>query len=135
MIFTGLRNLPSREDDPYDINFTVPARLKAAGVQFALTSGDGGAGVRDLPYIAGMAAAFGLSQDDALRAVTLWPAQIFGVGDKLGTLEVGKMANLVVVDGDLLEVRTVTKHLFIDGRPVPLDSRHTVLYETHKARR
>lgn len=135
VIFTGLRNLPSREDDPYDINFTVPARLKAAGVQFALTSGDGGAGVRDLPYIAGMAAAFGLSQDDALRAVTLWPAQIFGVGDKLGTLEVGKMANLVVVDGDLLEVRTVTKHLFIDGRPVPLDSRHTVLYETHKARR
>lgn len=135
VLYATLRSLPSREDDPFDINFSAPGKLAAAGVKFAITAGNGGAQVRDLPSIAGMAAAYGLSKEDALRAVTLWPAQIFGIADQLGTLEVGKMANVVVVDGDLLEARTTTKYLFIDGRPVPLDSRHTMLYETHKDRR
>ena len=135
VIFTGVRNLPGSEDDAYDLNYSMPAKLQAAGVKFALTSGDGGAEVRDLPYVAGMAAAFGLSHEDALRAVTQWPAQIMGIDDKVGTLEVGKMANLVITDGDLLEARTKTRHLFIDGRLVPLDTRHTELYEKHKDRR
>lgn len=135
VIFTGVRNLPSREDDPFDINFAAPGKLAAAGVRFAITSGDGGAEVRDLPHIAGMAAAYGMSRDDALRSVTLWPAQIFGIGDQYGSLEVGKVANLVVVTGDLLEARTDTRYLFIDGRPVPLDTRHSQLYDAHKARR
>jgi imidazolonepropionase-like amidohydrolase len=90
--------------------------------------------VRDLPYIAGAAASFGLSKGDALKAVTLWPAQILGVADRLGSIEPGKIANLVVTDGDLLEARTTTKYLFIDGRPVPLDSKHTDLNERFKAR-
>lgn len=135
VIYTDLRSLPSQEDDPFDINFSVPAKLAAAGVRFAITSGNSGSSVRDLPSVAGMAAAYGLSRDDALRSVTLWPAQILGIGSEFGTLEVGKVANLVVVTGDLLEARTDTRYLFIDGRPVPLDTRHTQLYEAHKDRR
>lgn len=135
VIYTRIRQLPGREDDPFDINFSAPAAMRAAGITFAMSTGDDGPEVRDLPSMAGMAAAYGLDKDDALRSVTLWPAQIFGLADQLGTLEVGKMANVVVTNGDLLEARTEVRHLFIDGRPVPLDSRHTVLFETHKARR
>jgi imidazolonepropionase-like amidohydrolase len=135
VILTSVMDLPSREDDPYDVNFSAPVKLHRAGVRFAITSGDQGAEVRNLPYTAGMAAAFGLPKDVALRAVTLAPAQILGVGDRLGSIEVGKMANLVVTDGDLLEARTKTRHLFIDGRPVPLSSKHEVLYETFKDRK
>jgi imidazolonepropionase-like amidohydrolase len=135
VFFTGVRAQPSREDDPFDLNFSAPGRLAAAGVRFAITAGNGGAQVRDLPHIAGMAAAYGLDKADALRSVTLWPAQILGIADRFGSLEVGKAANLVVVDGDLLEARTTTRHLFIDGRPVPLENRHTQLYEAHKDRR
>jgi imidazolonepropionase-like amidohydrolase len=135
VILTSVMDLPSREDDPYDVNFSTPAKLHRAGVRFAITSGEQGAEVRNLPYTAGMAAAFGLPKDVALRSVTLAPAQILGVGDRLGSIEVGKMANLVVTDGDLLEARTKTRHLFIDGRPVPLSSKHEVLYETFKNRK
>ncbi|HEU4629598.1 MAG TPA: amidohydrolase family protein [Gemmatimonadaceae bacterium] len=134
VIVTGVMALPSSEDDPYDVNFSLPARLAAAGVRYAIASGEDGAEARNLPYVAGMAAAFGLPKDEALKAVTLYPAQIFGVGDQLGSIEVGKRANLVVLDGDMLEARTNTKALFIDGRPVPLDTKHTYLYEMFKAR-
>lgn len=135
VIYSRIRQLPGREDDPFDINFGAPAAMKAAGITFAISTGDDGPEVRDLPSMAGMAAAYGLDREDALRSVTLWPAQIFGVADRFGSLEAGKVANVVVTNGDLLEARTEVKHLFIDGRPVPLDSRHTVLFETHKARR
>jgi imidazolonepropionase-like amidohydrolase len=134
VLLSAVMDLPSREDDPYDVNFSAPAKLAAAGVRFAVTSGDQGAETRNLPYTAGMAAAFGLSKADALKSVTLWPAQILGVGDRLGSIEVGKMANLVVTDGDLLEARTQTKHLIIDGRVVPLESKHTDLNERFKDR-
>jgi imidazolonepropionase-like amidohydrolase len=135
VILTSVTDLPSREDDPYDVNFSGPAKLHRAGVRFAITSGHSGAEVRDLPYTAGMAAAFGLPKDAALRAVTLAPAQILGVADRVGSIEVGKIANLFVTDGDLLEARTKTRHLFIDGRPVPLSSKHEVLYEMFKERK
>ncbi|MDQ3950288.1 MAG: amidohydrolase family protein, partial [Gemmatimonadota bacterium] len=135
VILTSVMDLPSREDDPYDVNFSAPAKLHRAGVRFAITSGEQGAEARNLPYTAGMAAAFGLPKDAALRAVTLAPAQILGVADRLGSIEAGKLANLVVTDGDLLEARTKTRHLFIDGRPVPLSSKHEVLYETFKGRK
>ena len=134
VLLSTVMDLPSREDDPYDINFSAPSKLAAGGVRFAITSGDAGAEARNLPYTAGMAAAFGLSKEDALKAVTLWPAQILGIGDRLGSIENGKMANLVVTDGDLLEARTGTKFLFVDGRPVPLDTKHSVLFEQFKNR-
>lgn len=134
VLLTSIMDLPSREDDPYDVNYSAASKLKEAGVTFAITSGDAGAEVRNLPYTAGMAAAFGLSKEDALRSVTIWPAQILGYADKLGTIEVGKMANLVVTNGDILEAKTETKFLFIDGRPVPLDSKHSELFKQFKDR-
>jgi imidazolonepropionase-like amidohydrolase len=134
VLLAAVMELPSREDDPYDVNYSAPAKLAAAGVRFAITSGDAGSEVRNLPYTAGMAAAFGLSKDDALKSVTLWPAQILGVGDRLGSIEVGKVANLVVTTGDLLEAKTDTRYLFIDGRQVPLETKHTDLYTKFKDR-
>lgn len=135
VLLTGVMSLPAREDDPYDVNFSAPARLAAAGVRFAITSGNAGAEARNLPYVAGMAAAFDLSPEQALRAVTLSPAEIFGVGDRFGSITVGKVANLVVTTGDILEARTDTRYLFIDGREVPLGSRHTDLYDFFKGRK
>ncbi len=134
VIVTAVMKLPSLEDDPYDVNFTIPAKLAAAGVQFAISTGDKGSEIRTLPYNAGMAAAHGLSKADALKSVTLWPAQIFGVADRMGSLEVGKMGNVVVTTGDILEATTDTKYLFIDGRQVPLDSKHTQLNAQFKDR-
>ncbi|HEV2880471.1 MAG TPA: amidohydrolase family protein [Pyrinomonadaceae bacterium] len=135
VILNGLFDLPSREDDFYDVMYESAAKLQQAGVRFALSTGDQGAEVRDLPYRAGMAAAFGLSRADALKSVTLYPAQIMGVGDRLGSIDVGKIANLVITDGDILEARTHIRHLFINGRQVPLNSRHTELYEQFRNRK
>jgi phosphoglycolate phosphatase-like HAD superfamily hydrolase len=135
VILTGILNLPGREDDPYDTLYENAAKLQRAGVRFCISTGDDGAEVRNLPFNAGMAAAFGLPRAEALRAVTLYPAQIMNVADRLGSVEVGKMANLVVTDGDLLEPRTHIRYLFIDGRQVPLISRHTELNDAFKNRK
>jgi imidazolonepropionase-like amidohydrolase len=135
VILTGILDLPSREDDFYDVLYENAAKLQQAGVPFCISSGDSGPNVRNLPYYAGMAAAFGLPKAEALKAVTLYPAQIMNVADRLGSIDVGKMANLVVTDGDLLETRTHVRHLFIDGRQIPLKSRHTDLNDAFKNRR
>lgn len=134
VIFTHIYSLPVREDDPYDFLFEGPAKLQAAGVKFAVATGDAGAENRDLPYHAGLAGAYGLPKDEALKAVTLYPAQILGVADKIGSIEVGKMANVVVTDGDMLDPRTNVKYMFINGRLIPLTSRHTDLFDSFKDR-
>ncbi len=125
--------MPNKEDDPYDAAFTNAGLLSKAGVKIAFQTGDS-AHVRDLPYHAGMAAAFGLSKEEALKAVTIYPAEIFGVADRIGSIDQGKIANLIVTDGDPLEILTQVKYLFINGRQIPLTSRHTELYEKYKAR-
>lgn len=135
VIYTNIYNLPVRDDDAYDYLFETPSKLQKAGVKFAVSTGDAGAEVRDLPYHAGLASAYGLPKEEALKAVTLYPAQILGVADKLGSIEVGKTANIVVTDGDLLEPRTNVRYLFINGRLLPLTSRHTELYERFKDRK
>ena len=135
VIITGVLELPQMEDDYYDSLYELPAKLKEAGVRFCISTGNSAAEVRDLPYNAGMASAFGLSHDEALKAVTLYPAQIFGVSNRIGSLEVGKDANLVITDGDLLDARTHTRYLFIDGRQLPLTNRHTELYDAFKNRK
>ena len=135
VILDSVLNMPLREDDPYDSLFENASKLQAAGVRFCISTGDSGAHVRDLPFHAGMAAAYGLPKLEALKAVTLYPAQILGVADRVGSIEVGKIANLVVTDGDLLEARTHVRHLFIAGRQIPLVSRHTMLYEQFKERK
>jgi imidazolonepropionase-like amidohydrolase len=125
--------LPNKEDDPYDMAFANAGILSKAGVKIAFQTLDS-ANVRNLPYHAGMAAAFGLSKEEALKAVTIYPAEIFGVADQLGSIEPGKRANLIVTDGDPLEILTQVKYLFINGRQIPLTSRHIELYEKYKAR-
>jgi imidazolonepropionase-like amidohydrolase len=135
VILTGVFSLPNREDDFYDQLYEAPSKLQQAGVRFAISTGDPGAEVRNLPLYAGMASAFGLSKSDALKSVTLYPAQILNVADRLGSIEPGKTANLVVTDGDVLEVRTHIRYLFIDGRPVPLTSRHTELNDAFRDRK
>ena len=135
VILTGTLDLPTREDDYYDQLYENAAKLQRAGVRFCISTGDGGANVRDLPYHAGMAAAFGLPPDEALKAVTLYPAQIMNATDRLGSIEPGKLANLVITDGDILEARTHIRYVFINGRQIPLVNRQTELYEQFKDRR
>ena len=135
VILTGVLDLPFREDDAYDVLYENAAKLQQAGVRFCISTGDTGADVRNLPYHAGMAAAFGLPRAEALKAVTLYPAQIIGAAASMGSIEAGKLANLVVTDGDLLDARTNIRNLFIDGRRIPLESRHTELYEQFRDRR
>jgi imidazolonepropionase-like amidohydrolase len=135
VILDSVLNMPLREDDPYDSLYENASKLASAGVRFCISTGDSGAHVRDLPFHAGMAAAYGLPKAEALKAVTLYPAQILGVADRLGSIEQGKVANLVVTDGDMLEARTSVRHLFIAGRMIPLVSRHTMLSDQFKDRK
>jgi imidazolonepropionase-like amidohydrolase len=130
VILGSIVALPTRDDDPYDARFTVPRDLARAGIKFALTS-PSSSDVRNLPYEAGFAQAYGLTHDEALRAVTINPAEILGTKDILGSIETGKIADLVVTDGDLLEIRTQIKHLFIAGKSVNLETKHTRLYEKY----
>lgn len=135
VVYTNIYNLPVLDDNPYDFLFEAPSKLQQAGVKFCVSTGHNGEEVRDLPYHAGIAGAFGLSKEDALKSVTLYPAEILGLGDKLGSIDVGKIANIVVTDGDILEPRTNIKYLFINGRLLPLTSRHTELYNSFKDRK
>ncbi|MEP6946987.1 MAG: amidohydrolase family protein [Acidobacteriota bacterium] len=135
VIYTNIYNLPVLDDDDYDSLFAAPAKMQQAGVKFCISTGNDGAEVRDLPYHAGLAGSFGLSREDALRSVTLYPAEILGISDRLGSIDVGKVANLVVTDGDMLEPRTNVKYLFINGRLMPLTSRHTRLFDAFKDRK
>src|ERR1051325_573305 len=98
VILNDIFSLPLREDDAYDTLYENAAKLQEAGVRFCISTGDPGPEARNLAQYAGLAAAFGLSKADALKAVTLYPAQIMNVADRLGSIEVGKMANLVVTD-------------------------------------
>lgn len=122
--------LPMDEDDRYDQQFILPSELFKAGVKVAFGS-FGNQFARNLPYQAAQAVAFGLSQADALKAVTINAAEIWGVQDRIGSIEKGKLANLVVTDGDPLETRTQIKHLLIRGKEVSLETKHTRLYEKY----
>jgi len=122
--------LPEREDDPYDAAFTLPNEFYKAGVKFAFGS-FGNQFARNLPYQAATAIAFGLPYDEGLKAVTLNAAQIWGVADRIGSIEEGKWADLMVTDGDPLETKTQVKQLFIKGKNVDLDNKHKRLYEKY----
>jgi imidazolonepropionase-like amidohydrolase len=95
-------------------------------------SGEEAGHERSLPYVAAMAAAYGLPKEEAFKAVSLYPARIFGFDDRVGSLEVGKDATLIVTSGDPLEIMTQVEMEFIQGRKVDLTSRHTMLYEKYK---
>lgn len=135
IVYTNIYSLPVRDDDAYDYLFEAPAKMQAAGIKYSISTGDGGPEVRDLPYHAGLASAYGLSKEDALKSVTIYAAEVLGVADKMGSLDVGKVANVVVTDGDILDPRTNIKYMFINGRIIPLTSRHTELFDAFKDRK
>lgn len=133
VVLSGPLALPLEEDDPYDAAAALPGELYKAGIQFAFGSFSTSFS-RNLPFEAAHAVGFGLPQPEAVKAVTLNAAQIWGVDDQLGSLEAGKVADLVITDGDLLEARTQIKQLFIAGKPVSLENKHTRLYEKYRNR-
>ncbi|MFC5860888.1 amidohydrolase family protein [Acidicapsa dinghuensis] len=125
-----------RADERYDAVYTLPAELAKRGIKIAISSGEaGGPGgahtVRNLPYSAGFAVAYGLPYDEALKAITLNVAEMFGFGDKLGSLDVGKLGNVVIANGDPLDVRTDVKQVFIEGVSQPMVSRQTKLRDEY----
>jgi imidazolonepropionase-like amidohydrolase len=122
--------LPLHEDDPYDAAYTLPDQFYKAGVKFAFGSFDNQF-ARDLPYQAATAVAFGLPVDEAVKAVTMNAAQIWGVADRIGSIEEGKSADLMITDGDPLEAKTHVTQLYIKGKTVDLDNRHKRLYEKY----
>ena len=128
---------PPRDTDPYDLQFAAPAVLAKAGVPVAFTEGTdqfGASGIRNIPYCAAQAAAFGLAREEAIRGLTMHPAKMLGLADRLGTIEVGKEASLIVVDGDLLDIRSHVTRMWIRGEETSLESRHTQLYERYRHR-
>ncbi len=125
--------LPAQEDDPYHYPFSLAGELHEAGVLIAFGTFNS-ADSRTLPYEAANTVPFGLPYEEALKAVTLNAAEILGVADRLGTIEPGKLGNLIVTDGDPLEFQTQAVHVFIDGIPVDTNNRHRRLWEYYRAR-
>ena len=129
VIFGPIYDFPG-PNERYDAVYTMPAELAKRGVKVTMAS----YGVefnRNLPYAAGFAVAYGMPYDEALKSITLNPAELFGMGDKLGSLDVGKTANVVVANGDPLDVRTSVLHVFIDGVAVPMVTRQTRLRDEY----
>ncbi len=119
-----------KDYERYDAVFRLPAELFRRGVKIAFASYTAH-DARNLPYQAGYAVAFGLPYEEALKAITINPAQIWGVADRLGSLDVGKTANLVVANGDPLDVKTDVKRVFIAGRELPMSTRQTRLRDEY----
>lgn len=131
VIIVATHKFPKRDDSPYNESYAQPALLEAAGVRWAIASGEETPHERNLPYHAAQAVAHGLDHDAAVRGVTLAPAQILGVADRVGSLEVGKDATLIVTDGDPLEVRTHTEMAFIQGKTLDLSNKQSALYRKY----
>ncbi len=124
---------PTRAYDRYDRPYANAGAMQKAGVKVAIRTNEI-ENVRNLPYHAGFAATYGMGKEEALKAITIVPAEIFGVADKYGSLEKGKVANLLVADGDPFETKTQIKYVFIDGWNISMESRHTQLYDEYLER-
>lgn len=133
VIYGPVHSLPRNRGDAYDDTFTGPLRLHEAGVRFAIASLET-SNARNLPYEAATAAAYGLPREVALRSITLSPAEILGVDDRLGSIAKGKVASLQMTDGDPLEITTQVLRVWLDGRPVDLSNRQTELYKKYSER-
>jgi imidazolonepropionase-like amidohydrolase len=119
-----------KEDERYDTVYSLPAQLYKRGVKIVFASYSAH-NVRNLPDAAGFATAFGLPPDEALKAITLNAAEVWGVADQLGSLDAGKTANVVVANGDPLDVKTDVKQVYIQGRAIPMTSRQTQLRDEY----
>jgi imidazolonepropionase-like amidohydrolase len=137
VILNGVNDLPARNYEPYDTPYANAGRLHAAGVTVLFSTGPGSFGAanaRNLPYETAKAVAFGLPREAAIRALTLDAARVFGVADRLGSIERGKDATLILVAGDPLEATGQVRRAWIAGRDVDLENRHQRLYEKYSAR-
>jgi imidazolonepropionase-like amidohydrolase len=137
VIVSPVTALPLRREDPFDAPFANAGKLQVAGVRFCIANDGADAELgtqsdRNLPYQAGKAAAYGLPPAEALKAITLYPAQLLGVGGELGSIETGKRATLLVTDGDPLEIPTRVEQAYIDGARIDLSNRHIRLYEKYQ---
>ncbi|MDZ4853023.1 MAG: amidohydrolase family protein [Pirellulaceae bacterium] len=134
VIIGGTYRLPMRESDAYDASYTLPDRLRRLGVEYCIASVGkfAGTGVRNLPYHVANAAAFGLPVEDALKSITLYPAQILGVADRVGSLDTGKDATLFVCTGDPLDVDSSIEIAFVQGRRIELNDRHKRLWQKYE---
>jgi len=134
VILGPTQSLPEDEDAPYDQSYATPGQLQAAGIKIAFASFNDASFARRLPYQAANAVAYGLPYEEGLKAITLYPAQILGLADQLGTIEPGKMADLIVTDGDPLAIPTQVRYLFINGQLTPTDNKQLRLYEQYRKR-
>jgi imidazolonepropionase-like amidohydrolase len=132
-VIVGPTTAAPNDNDPYDMIYANPGVLAKAGVLIAFRT-NSASDSRNLPYNAALAVGYGLDPDEALRSVTINPARIWGVADQLGSIEAGKVANLMVTTGDPLDVRTEVKHVLIRGEEQSLEDRHTRLYEKFRIR-
>jgi imidazolonepropionase-like amidohydrolase len=133
VIVSAVYRLPQRASDPYDHAYTLPKRLHEAGVKFCISCTDRSEtwNTRNLPFEAGTAVAYGLPAEEALKAITLYPAQIFAVDNRVGSLEVGKDATLFVSSASPLDARSKIEQAFIQGRSVDLSNKQTRLYDKY----
>lgn len=133
VILNDEHSLPTTLDDDVDQPYKTPAMLQKAGVLFALNDEHAESRYRNLPFNAGTAAAYGLTKEQALQAITLNSARILGIDDLTGSIEAGKDANIVISEGDILDMRTsIILHAFIQGREVSLDNKQKQLYERYR---
>ncbi len=137
VIFESTFEQPARDSDSYDAHFKAAAALHKAGVKVLFSEGPGASAAtfaRNVPYAAAQSVAFGLPEAEALKGLTLYPAQVLGLDARLGSLDAGKDATFFACDGNILDLRANVKQMWIAGREVPLDSRHTRLYEKYRGR-
>ncbi len=133
VILSQMHEMPTLDDDDIDQPFKTPAALQKAGVLFAINDDDPQNRGRNLPFNAGTAATYGLSKEEALSAITLNTAKILGIDAKTGSIEKGKDANIIVSEGDILDMKSsIVSQAFIQGRKIPLDNKHKQLYERYK---
>ncbi|MBG29733.1 MAG: imidazolonepropionase [Opitutae bacterium] len=137
LIYHHVFSLPAQNHLPHDTNFRAPGLLVKAGVKLAIGLRPGSwsaSNLRNLPYHAAQAAANGLSKEEAIASITLRPAEILGVADRLGSLTPTKEATFIAVEGDLLDIRSQVKRMWIAGKEASLESRHVRLYEKYRNR-
>ncbi len=137
VIFEDIFAMPTRDTESYDVHFRAPEVLRQAGVKVVFSVGldpFGAPMARNLPYLASQAVAFGLPEQEALKGLTLYPAQLMGVADRLGSIEAGKEATFFISDGNVFDLRANVKRMWIAGKEVSLETRHTRLYERYRNR-
>jgi imidazolonepropionase-like amidohydrolase len=132
VIIPMVHNLPARTDDAVDLPYALPGLLSKAGVSVAFSHNDMIARARNLPFYAGTAIAYGMDKEEALKALTLYPAKILGIDKVVGTLEVGKEATLFISAGDALDFRTnKLSDAFIGGKRIILNNKQQDLFEKY----